>query len=85
MRSHLSRHLSALTAASIILLGTTGVLISTANGLLGVSTACGCESKTVHIELGGSLKFSASPETHTFKIKNLNPIEERFVEEVRTN
>jgi hypothetical protein len=43
MRPHLSRYLRHLTAASILLLGSAGALISTTGWSLGASAACGCE------------------------------------------
>jgi hypothetical protein len=42
MRSRLLRHI---TAASIVLLGTAGVLVRTSGTPLGASVACGCEGK----------------------------------------
>jgi hypothetical protein len=58
MRSYLSGHLRHLTAASILLLSTAGVLVGTTGAQLGASSACGCEAKAT---------FTAETENETTK------------------
>lgn len=51
MRTHLRRHLRRLVAASITVLGLTGVLVATTGLSLGAGTACGCEAPIAEFEM----------------------------------